>query len=172
MENQQLEETLEDLSILIQNTFPNEYSYINYGGCVYFAYYLSKELEKRNIKFKVELIYSSKSLVDIYRSDAAALNKLKVPSLENNTNHVVINIGNKSYDSEGALSSSRRSIYGEVSNKHEWISKQLHNFYKNNKWNTSFTYKFDKDKRKLLRKLITDSFKQYDKKVKMCSGSR
>lgn len=61
MDKKLLKEQLKDLQVVIRHKIP----YINYGGCVHFAYFLAKKLEELKIEYKVVL--------SNYKSDSTEL---------------------------------------------------------------------------------------------------
>lgn len=171
MKNKQLEEHLKTISFLIKRKFPDKYFSINSGGCAFFAYNLSKELERRGIDFKVGIIGTNSSDSVIQARDNSALNIY--PTYDSYANHVVIDFNGKLFDALGFLPKDLKNyLYGSHLSKHTWICKQFYNFYKNNDWNPYFTNKFSYEDRKELRRIITNVFKSYDQNIKDSSRHR
>ena len=130
---------------------------LNRGGCCHFAKLLAKELEQRNIKFKV-------SLMDWSSTIPRKVN-MAVRNRENylfGNSHVAIKIGKYYIDGEVTSPNPKDLYEGSVLNT--TLTYKDVKFYANNHyWNSSF------DKRKyhpIISKIIKEQFKIYDKLCK------
>lgn len=165
MKDEQLKETLINISNDIYDAFGDSAHNINYGGCVYFAWLISKELESRNIDFMFSIFGDEKYPESNYNNIALNLgndNDYPVSSY-----HGLIKIDNAYYDSDGVTKDPTINYnYGENVGNFRWISKQISNFYKNVSWNRTFKEFFDSKDLTKLKRIIKDNFKKYDTKIK------
>lgn len=165
MKDEQLKETLTNISKDIYDNFKDQAYQINSGGCVYFAWLMSKELESRNIKFKFSVCGNLEYPRSNY--DNIALNLGTDKKYHISTWHGLLKINDYYYDSNGIKSDpSSENYYGEIIKNFQWISKQINNFYKNASWNPTFRESFDSKDIIKLKGIIKYNFKKYDSKIK------
>ena len=134
--------------------------YINRGGCCHFAKLLAKELEQRNIAYKVALIdWNSEQCV-------RTVNFVKKKALESQgVSHVCIKIGKYLVDSE-LISSNLEKIMDSDDYEckcYKLNYKQLVFLSNGHFWNSSF------NRRKYhpeISKIIKEQFKMYDRLCK------
>ena len=133
---------------------------INYGGCCHFAKLLAKELEQRNIKFKV-------SLCDSFVPLRKVSNSIKNKEFSLGVGHVALKIGNYYVDSKHT-SKTVKTLVEELSESSVSLNfsinyNQLKNYAVTSEWNGRF------NKRKyhpIISKIIKEQFKIYDKLCK------
>ena len=127
---------------------------LNRGGCCHFAKLLAKELEQRNIKFKI-------SLMDCSSSVPRKVN-MAVRNRENylfGNSHVAIKIGKYYIDGENTTFNSKNLHGGDVLNT--TLTYKDVKFYANNHyWNSAFN---KKKYHPIISKIIKEQFKIYDK---------
>lgn len=140
-----LKETLLNISKEIDN---NDFDYINSGGCCWFAAHISRELEKRNIPFKI--IFECPSDDEYYMEDQANGNNYGCSG-----SHIFLGIDNIFYDSDGLRENEWGTIY-------KWNSEQLMTFHKRGDWNNTFKEYRSKDDRREIVNIIKQEFKRYD----------
>lgn len=127
---------------------------INYGGCCHFAKMVAKQLDKRNLKYRVTLLDSCLSLNSIKN---AIINK------ENyilSCGHVALKINNIYYDSITLSKSIPKNNFSYNFKNYKLKSKHLVQFSNYADWNPSF------NRRKyhpILNSIIINQFKIYDK---------
>ena len=126
---------------------------LNRGGCCHFAKLLAKELEQRNIKFKI-------SLMDWSSSVPRKVN-MAVRSRENylfGNSHVAVKIGKYYIDGEYTSTNPNDLYEGSVLNT--TLTYKDVKFYANNHyWNSSFN---KKKYHPIISKIIKEQFKIYD----------
>ena len=130
--------------------------YLNSGGCCHFAKLLSKELEQRNIKFKVTLMDDFKNYISLAIHDIKIRNKEYVHGV----GHIGLKLG-KYYIDGITISSNVNNLmsYTEITNT-SLTYKDLKFFSTAVYWNSAF------NKRKyhsIISKIIKEQFKIYDK---------
>ena len=150
MINAELKEVLENI---LYELGSYDYSYINHGGCCYFAKLIAKELENKGIPFTV--CFNDWDSKDLDEYEAQANGALYNYS----ANHVYININGELFDSEGFHNIEHCD---EELMHFEWNARQVRNYYKMGSWNNTFKFEISKPKRKLLKQLIKEGFEQYD----------
>ena len=130
---------------------------LNRGGCCHFAKLLAKELEQRNIKFKI-------SLMDWSSSVPRKVN-MAVRNRENylfGNSHVAVKIGKYYIDGEYTSTNPNDLYEGSVLNT--TLTYKDVKFYANNHyWNSSFN---KKKYHPIISKIIKEQFKIYDKLCK------
>lgn len=127
---------------------------LNRGGCCHFAKLLAKELEQRNIKFKVSLMDWSSSIPQ--KVNMAVRNREDY--LFGNS-HVAIKIGKYYIDGKNTTFNSKDLHGGDVLNT--TLTYKDVKFYANNHyWNSAFN---KKKYHPIISKIITQQFKIYDK---------
>ena len=133
---------------------------INFGGCCHFAKLLAKELEQRNIKFKVTLFDSFVPL----RKEA---NSIKAEKFSLGVGHIALKIGNYYIDSAITSTNSKNLVenLGSSDKSMNFLINynQLKNYSTSIVWNSSF------NKRKyhpIISKIVKEHFKIYDKLCK------
>lgn len=130
---------------------------INYGGCCHFAKLLAKELENREIKYKV-------ALFDSFIPIKKVANSIKTFEQSLGVGHVTLKIGKYYVDSE-CTSRNTDDITANISESERSQCflinyKQLKKYSETIEWNSRF------NKRKyhpIISKIITQQFKIYDK---------
>lgn len=136
-------------------------SYINSGGCCYFAYLIANELDKRDIKYKVIVDDNHYYTKKYY--DYQAKNK-KLPKQIFGPFHVYLKIGNYYYDSV-YLNTVNRSVWDKTKN-FNWTPKQIRLFYLRGKhagrWNKCFTNNISKYRLNQIKNIIKINFEKYD----------
>ena len=128
--------------------------FLNNGGCAYFAKLLAKQLNMRNISYKVVLLGH-------YEFDLEYLKMFKRNEFA--PNHVMIKIDNVCID--GSRMIATKQIRADFDKNHRlYVNMPFKKFSKNvnsNKyWNTSFNLK---KYHPIINNIITDAFKTYDK---------
>ena len=132
---------------------------LNRGGCCHFAKLLAKELEQRNIKFKVSLM---DWIPNIPRKVNMAIRKREYYLFGNS--HVAIKIGKYYIDGEVTSSNPKDLCEGSVLNTS--LTYKDVKFYANNySWNPRFN---KKKYHPIITKIIVNQFKIYDK---LCKNS-
>ena len=125
---------------------------INRGGCITFAKYLSKELEKRDIKFQV-----------VFIDEKYYLTSLKKAIIEKQYNdlfsifHVALKIEDLIIDGEKSIKT--------ISDGYDYIKMKIDsnflNIYEQNaEWNFTFCRDLFSNK---INKIIKAAFKEYEK---------
>lgn len=147
------------------NTLIEEYD-INSGGCCFVAYVIAKQLDKLHIKYSLQVS-------DYYPKDEVAINR-EVRNKKRNAcdtfsvtgfntcSHYYLKVeggGNVNQDE----CPSEETVYTITGINHSnigWI-------YKNGSWNSQYS----KRNNKLIKKIISSHFKQYEKsyKTKVCA---
>lgn len=127
---------------------------LNRGGCCHFAKLLAKELEQRNIKFKISLMDWSFS---VPRKVNMAVRNRKNYLFGNS--HVAVKIGKYYIDGEYTSTNPNDLYEGSVLNT--TLTYKDVKFYANNHyWNSSFN---KKKYHPIISKIIKEQFKIYDK---------
>lgn len=143
--------TLDNISYKLK-----DYKYINSGGCCLYAYLIAKQLDKRNIPYKIvieEPYYS----VSAYYKQARNLTKYL------GIHHILLRI-NKEYYYDSTGIAKRR--YGTKKIQLELDSQGLLNLYENGDWNYVFKMNTSKNGIKNIKQIIKEEFNEYDKRVK------
>ena len=122
MKRDKLFSVLSKLSVINQ-----KYSNINRGGCGVFALYLSKELDKRNIKHDILWIGDDYHNAEkVIRNTFQSNSNVTLEDFSDNgifLSHVMVKIGKKFIDSEGVYKGfdntrwSHRRVLSKMSNK-------------------------------------------------------
>ena len=133
---------------------------LNFGGCSQFAKLLAKELESRNINYKVTLFDSYLPLKKISKN-------IKNKEFEIGVGHVAIKIGN--YYIDGCtISKNANNLLNEIGDCDNFSNFKINypqlKYYTNNVyWNT----RFKKSKyHSIISKIIKEQFKIYDKIIR------
>ena len=132
---------------------------LNRGGCCHFAKLLVKELEQRNIKFKISLMDWSSTISR--KANMAVRNR---EDYLFGSSHVAVKIGKYYIDGEYISPNSKDLYEGEVLNT--TLTYKDVKFYANNySWNPRFN---KKKYHPIITKIIVNQFKIYDK---LCKNS-
>lgn len=133
----------------IQSEIKNKIHCINNGGCIHFAYYLSKRLTELRIPHST--YFTDYDPIRISKSHFAPLN------------HVMIYIKGVGYiDGKVTIKKYRdldRSLYNRLVTL---SSNKLNVFRFKNGWNTAYNVNQNSRLEKIIRKHLTDDFKYYN----------
>lgn len=146
---------MEELKITLTNISKKlDNYYINCGGCCLYAYLIAKQLDIRNIPYKVIIEHPYHSKKE-YNSQAQNQSKhLRIV-------HIFLRISGKFYyDSDGIKS---RWHKNKVSLNLD--SEKILNLYTNGYWNPAFKEFTSKTRIKKLKQIIKQEFNEYDKRV-------
>ena len=154
MKSAKLFSTLNSLSVIGE-----KFKHINRGGCGAFALYLSKELDKRNIKHDILWIGDDYHNAEkVIRNTFQSNSNVTLEDFSDNgifLSHVMVRIGKKFIDSEGVYKGfdntrwSHRRVLSKVSNK------ELFKLVDNPKgWNDTFNRKLMPKIKKDIKKIM------------------
>lgn len=137
----------------IQNKIIKLQCDINHGGCIVFAELLSKELEQRDIKYKLVIMeYYKSSLISAYKGLTKQQNY--TPSVQ----HVAIKIDDLIIDGEKSIKKQKipYSYFKFITTSH----KILKNYRCTGDWNPMFDKELYFNK---IKNIIKKEFLNYDK---------
>ena len=127
-------------------------SYINYGGCCWFAGQIAQKLEKYGIPYRMALIPSD----DVETFMEEILEGIKDKRTTFGTSHVAIEVDDVIYDSQGV--SSMIYAYDELF-LISWDAHTIKQYYKFGSWNPTFRNDISNLDRKIIKNIIEDEFK-------------